>query len=305
MIPMRVSIVIPTYRSESTVGSCLTAIAQQTHRDFETIVVDSSPDDATAAIVRERFPSVTLVRSPRRLLPHAARNAGVEQSRGELIVFTDPDIDVSNDWLDILVRAYGEKRHAIVGSIGCFGTRWMHRGFHLTKFSKWLPGATARAVDNAPSGNLLVSRDAFVRVGGFPGESWSGDVELSRRLRADGEILWFEPRARGEHHHTQSLREFCRERFERGLAYGRLRSSWYESRPFALLGLLAATALPVRFLRILMLVAQQAIDANQFRSYVSTLPLIITGYIATLAGESAAYARSVAFRRPQVAAERS
>src|SRR4029079_14583785 len=191
----------PAYCSEATVGRCLEAIARQTYRDFETIVVDSGPNDATGDVVRERFPSVVLVRSACRLLPHAARNIGVERSAGALLVFTDPDIYVCDDWLEQLVRTYTRHQHVIVGSFGCFGSRWLHQGFHLTKFSKWLPGSPAKIVDNAPSGNWLLRPAAFLRVGGFLGATWSGDVELSRRLQAAGETLWFEPAARGEHHH--------------------------------------------------------------------------------------------------------
>jgi len=296
MTAPHVSVVIPAYCSEATVERCLQAIARQSYRDFETIVVDSGPDDATASIVRDRFPSVVFVRSACRLLPHAARNMGVERSSGELLVFTDPDIYVCDDWLEQLVRAHTECRHVIVGSFACFGDGWLHRGFHLTKFSKWLPGSQARAVDNAPSGNCLVSRAAFLRVGGFLGATWSGDVELSRRLQAAGETLWFEPAARGEHHHVQSFAAFCRERVERGFAYGQLRCSWYDGQPFTRLALLAATVFPVRLMRNLFFVAQQAIDAGEFGTYLAGFPIIAAGYAATLAGESAAYARSVTMR---------
>jgi glycosyltransferase involved in cell wall biosynthesis len=301
----RVSVVIPAYCSEVTVERCLAALVRQTYRDFETIVVDSSPDEQTSVIVREQFPSVILVRANRRMLPHAARNRGVQRASGELLVFTDPDIYASAEWLASLVRTYDERKQVIVGSIGCFGSKWLHIGIHLTKFSKWLPRSSSRAVDNGPSGNLLVSRDAFVRAGGFPGDTWSGDVELSRVLRAAGETLWFEPSASGEHHHTQSLAGFVRERVERGFAFGQLRSSWYDGRAAALLVLFAATVFPVRLARNLMLVARQAIDAGAFASYIVSLPIVAVGYIATLAGEAAAYARSIGQRSSRALRMRS
>ena len=43
----RVSVVIPAYRSAATIAGTLTALRAQRFRDFETVVVDSSPDDAT------------------------------------------------------------------------------------------------------------------------------------------------------------------------------------------------------------------------------------------------------------------
>jgi hypothetical protein len=43
---------------------------------FETIIVNSSPEDRTAKLVAERFPAARFEQSPHRLLPHAARNRG-------------------------------------------------------------------------------------------------------------------------------------------------------------------------------------------------------------------------------------
>ena len=52
----RVSVVIPAFCSHQTIGSCLTALRSQSFRDFESIVVDSSPDARTSEVVVERFP---------------------------------------------------------------------------------------------------------------------------------------------------------------------------------------------------------------------------------------------------------
>jgi glycosyltransferase involved in cell wall biosynthesis len=292
----RVSVVIPAYQSQGTIGRCLASIAAQTWRDHEVIVIDSSPDELAANAIREHFPAVLLVRSRVRLLPHAARNVGVEHARGELIVFTDPDIYLRPDWLDVLVRSYDRKGCAIVGAFACHGNRWLHHGFHFTKFSKWLPGGSPRPVDMGPSGNLLVSRAMFGRAGGFPGELWSGDVELSRKLAELGP-LWFEPQAVGEHHHTQSLAEFFRERLERGRSFGKLRSCWLQNQPARVLGLLAASILPVRLLRNLVLVGRHAAGGRCFPWFLAALPIIAAGYFVALCGESLSYAYSLVSRR--------
>ena len=86
------SIVIPAYDSHATLGGCFEAIGKQTFREFELVVVDSGPSDESERIVRRDFPWVRFERAPGRLLPHAARNRGVEISSAEVIVFTDPDI---------------------------------------------------------------------------------------------------------------------------------------------------------------------------------------------------------------------
>jgi GT2 family glycosyltransferase len=166
----------------------------------------------------------------------------------------------------------------------------MDTGFHFCKFSKWLPGAPACAVDMAPSGNMLLARDDFERAGRFPGELFVGDVALSRRLRELDVPLWFEPSAIGTHHHLSSVRDFLHERFTRGRLYGELRRTWYG--PLRRTLLTIATILPVRLARNVMLVGAQASRAGRLGAFVRALPLVVAGYAATLAGEARGLARS-------------
>jgi GT2 family glycosyltransferase len=280
----RVSVVVPAYRSGATIAASLASLERQTSRDFEIIVVESSGDDATAAMMARDFPDVRLVRAESRLLPQAARNHGVMVARGELFAFTDPDIYLAPQWLAALVEAFDEQREVVIGSFACHGNSIADFGFHLTKFSKWLPAGRRRTVDTAPSGNMLVSRDHFARVGGFRGELFLGDVELSRALRAEGLNLWFEPSAIGAHHHLYSVAEFCRERFQRGRWYGELRSSWYSAWRTALLA--AVTILPVRLASNVMHVGMHALRAGMFLRFMVALPVVVAGYVATLAGEA-------------------
>jgi len=284
----RISVIIPAFRSGATIEASLASIEQQSFRDFETIVVESSGDEATAAMITRQFPTVRLIRVHSRLLPQAARNLGVEEARGELLVFTDPDIYLDRQWLAALVAAW-EEGEVVVGSFVCFGDRTRDFGFHLTKFSKWMPAGPRRVVDMAPSGNMLVSRADFERAGRFRGELFVGDVELSRVLWQLGLRLRFEPAAIGAHHHLCSLREFCAERFQRGRWYGELRSSWYSQSPWRLALLAAATILPWRLASNVVRVGAHAARAGSFGRFVLALPIVVAGYAATLAGEAAAF----------------
>lgn len=290
-----VSVVIPAYGSHRTLAGCLAALSRQTFRDFETIVVDSSPGELSALAertVRESFPAAGFERSAGRLLPHDARNRGVELSCGELLVFTDPDVYARPDWLERLLAAHRSTGEPVVGALACHGSRWLDQGIHLCKFSKWLPGGRPRPVDMSPTANMLISRLQFEEAGGFPGGEFLGDVTLSRSLRRRGRRLWFEPRAVVEHHHLQDLGRFFQERFTRGRMYGELRLGWSaEGGRGAALAWLAATVLPLRFARILGLVALHSARADQAGRYLAALPLVAAGHAASLAGEAAAYTR--------------
>lgn len=289
-----VSIIIPAWRSGSTIRRSLETIGGQTFRDFETIVVESGGTSEARGL-----PGIRWFGVEKRLLPQDARNVGVEHAIGELLVFTDPDIYVEPSWLERLVDAWRAERGVIVGSFACHGERWIDAGFHFCKFSKWLPAGSRRAVDMAPSGNMLVSRDDFERAGRFPDEQLVGDVELSRRLLQRGVPLLLEPSAVGTHHHCYGLREFCAERFERGKLYGDLRSGWYRRDRRKLLTLAAATILPVRLARNVGLVGLHAARAGWLPQFVRSFPIVVLGYASTHAGEASAFLRALLRSAPR------
>jgi len=291
-----VSIVIPTYRSETTVRRCLEAIARQTVTDSEVIVVDSSPDDRTAKVLDD-FPWVRTVRSPRRLLPHDARNVGVHESRSATLVFTDPDVYADPAWLARLLAAHRETNGGTVaGAIACHGSRWFDRGIHFCKYSKWLPGGNRRTIDCLTTANSVVDRRQFDRVGGFRGELMHGDAVLGWELRRSRPI-WFEPGAVVAHHHLSSFSRFLLERFNRGIDFGLLRTEWSRLDRGSLALYLLVTALPVRLVRIMVLVAHHSIRARCGCAYLATFPVIAAGHVAALAGEATAYWRSLFTRR--------
>ena len=95
----RVSVVIPAYWSHNTLASCLQALRCQTRLPDEIIVVNSSPESETAALVQAGYPEVIFEQSPLRLLPHAARNRGVELATGDVLAFIDADVVVQADAL--------------------------------------------------------------------------------------------------------------------------------------------------------------------------------------------------------------
>lgn len=294
----RVSVVVSAYLSHQTIGGCLEALRRQDTRDFEVVVVDSSPDEATARMVRDGFPEARLVRFSRRLLPHAARNLGVARSRGELLAFLDPDVYPGPGWLRELVSAYEETGHPVVGSLACHGRRWLDVGIHLCKFSKWLPGGDPRPVDMSPTANMLIDRGTFDATGGFDGDLMLGDALFSWRLLDRGETLWFTPRAEAAHHHLATPRAFLRERLERGRMFGELRADWEGLGRAGSLLYLAVSVLPIRWLRIAWLVAGHCRDGGELRRLLATLPVVLLGHGASLLGESSAHLRRFVGGRP-------
>ena len=182
---MRISCVIPTKnRPEMTCRAISSVLAQDTPVR-EIIVVDDGSTDHTVALVAARFPEVRLLERSG-LGPGFARNAGVAEACGEVVMFLDSD-DV---WLPghvaglmrTLARgyavAYGVTRNSdqVGGGEFCLpepGTGV--EGYCLAGLARWcflVPSA------------LAVETRAFAAAGGFGGgelgEDWSFFLRLAR-----------------------------------------------------------------------------------------------------------------------------
>jgi glycosyltransferase involved in cell wall biosynthesis len=277
-------VVIPAYRSERTIEASLRSFTSQSY-PAEVVVVDSSPDDRTADAVR-RTPGVRLLRSRRRLLPHAARNVGTHATMGELVLFTDPDIYAEEGALEALVTAWERHGGAVVAALACHGTRWLERGLHLAKFDLWLAGARERALEVGPTSGLLCPRRAFEQAGGFRDDLMVGDTVFSWRLGSMGVPIRLEPRAVFRHDHVQRWPDLLRERFARGREFAGLRRTSGDhglKRAYDL----AVTLSLVRPIRVSCRAVSNAGRAGLLRDAVVTFPIVFSGTVAWFAGEAA------------------
>lgn len=90
------SVIIPSYNRAALLGRALTSVFAQTRPCDEIIVVDDGSTDATAALLHTlgpRSPVPLQVLMQDNLGAAAARNAGLERARGDLVAFLDAD-----DW---------------------------------------------------------------------------------------------------------------------------------------------------------------------------------------------------------------
>jgi glycosyltransferase involved in cell wall biosynthesis len=284
------SIIIPSYGSQDTVAGTIESLRGQTCKDFETILVDSSNDDGVARIV-SAFPEVRYYRSPQRLLPHAARNLGVEHAQSDILVFTDPDVVAAPDWLERLLNTHHVTRGPVIGAIASLQQGWLETGIHIAKFDLWLPGGRQRSVPVGATANFLCPMQLFIQAGRFDGREMIGDTLLSWELVRLGQTLHFAPDAIVYHDHRSTFRELLRERFVRGADFARLRMNRAEWKPAHTIVTLVASILPLRLAK---LVARSFACGRRARCVgdcLRTVPIITGGHAAWLMGEISQYWR--------------
>jgi GT2 family glycosyltransferase len=103
----RASVVVPTnFGRPAELRRCLKRLGELDHPDYEVIVVDNRPADAPAADIE----GARVVREPRPGIS-AARNRGISVATGEIIAFTDDDVQVHPGWLSALGRRFARQPH--------------------------------------------------------------------------------------------------------------------------------------------------------------------------------------------------
>jgi glycosyltransferase involved in cell wall biosynthesis len=216
----RVSVVIPAYNAERTLGRVLDALRAQELPPDEVLVVDDDSTDQTAAVARDR--GARVLQTATHGYAGGARNRGWDASAGNVVVFLDADAIPAAGWGAGLERALLEFPGAIVGCARTFNphTRWGWVA-HLQVETPYLPRGEPREVPFVSSYCMAVHRDAPIRWD----ESYGGeDAVFCADAISAGIRLVFDPRFHAVHDHPrETYRELRRQ--QQRLVYGLARAA--------------------------------------------------------------------------------
>lgn len=112
-----VSIIIVNWNGVRHLPECLQSLADQTYRNFETIVVDNASTDGSPELIMARYPTIRLVRLATNTGFATGNNKGFEQANGTYIVILNNDTRAEPDWLARMVAVAEE--YPEVGMVGC------------------------------------------------------------------------------------------------------------------------------------------------------------------------------------------
>lgn len=101
-MPVKVSIVIPTYNEEAEIENCLESLKKQTYKNIEIIIVDDGSTDKTKEMV-EKNKSIKLIRGAHKG-PGFSRNLGAEKAKGKILIFVDADMTFDKNYVNNLVQ---------------------------------------------------------------------------------------------------------------------------------------------------------------------------------------------------------
>lgn len=202
---MGVSVVVCNYNGEEHLPECLGALRTLRGAVEEVLLVDNASTDASLELVARDFPEVRVVATGRNGGPCLARNVGMREARGELVLALDNDAIVAEDTLERLLAAREATGAVLVQPRSVFdgepdrvhydGGALSYLGLiRLRNFYTPLAEAEGEGlveVDCAISMCLLVDRARVLELGGYDERYFIlfEDSDLSYRLRSAGERI--------------------------------------------------------------------------------------------------------------------
>lgn len=227
-----VSIVLATSNRAESLARTLNSIQQVDYPvdRLEVLVIDDGSRDNTRDVVQSLMPSF----SPIPLLCHSlpkgnivhARNRGVDEATGDVIVFTDDDCTFDGTWLSTLVQPLANEKVGAVGGGDCAPPE-------LTPFESAVDyaftsflgvggvrhgGPGRRAARYVPRGcNMAVRRKVMAEIGPFDSQFFNGEeIDIDYRIEKAGYQLVYQEGCAVHHHRRATWRGLARQVFDRG-----------------------------------------------------------------------------------------
>ena len=191
-----VSIVFSAYKTKRYpyILKAINTISKQTYKNFETIIVIDGNEELYSMVSKlnsqndiklESDIKLKILNNEKRGGPSIARNMGISESKGDIIVITDDDVFVSPNWLEKIVRNFEHDDILMVG--GKILPDYEDGAHTLPEEILWIVGCTYRGhpterqkVRNVISANMAFRKKLFDTITFEP--SYEGDWRMSDTL---------------------------------------------------------------------------------------------------------------------------
>jgi GT2 family glycosyltransferase len=191
-----ISVIVPVHRHWELLPGLLAALAGQSFRDFDLVLVNN---DAPAAPPPLALPGTARIVPCAEPGSYAARKAGAAAARGGLLAFTDADCRPLPGWLAAFAAAASATEGLLAGPVQMQAPR-APNAFAVYDLVRGIPQERYVSRGYATTANLALPRALFEALGGFdPHRRSGGDAEFCRRAGRAGHALALVPGAVVEH----------------------------------------------------------------------------------------------------------
>lgn len=212
---IQLSVVICTYnRCESLKVTLESLLRQETSEsfDYEIIVVDNNSTDQTKSTVesfRDKFNGRLRYVFEKQQGLSFARNRGVSEGSGEIVVFTDDDCIASKDWIQNLANLFLEHKEigVITGKTCSYDSTAIMYSMKISS-NREIFQYPSNPWDIGNGNNFAVRRNVFKEMGGFKCNFGAGtqigsaeDTEYFYRALKNKHDIMYDPSAIIFHNH--------------------------------------------------------------------------------------------------------
>jgi len=205
-----VSVIIPTYNSERTLGKCLESIVNQTYPHIEIIVVDGGSKDNTVNIAKKYGARVFVLEGEER---SASINYGVKMARGKYIYRVDSDVILDPRLIEECVYKCETEGYDALSIMWLPDTSisFWAKVRRLEKECYYKHRDTRRITAR------FIRKDVFEKVGGFDPNLVAGeDYDLQNRLLEAGYSIGFATHVETHIGEPRSVRDIVRKNYYYG-----------------------------------------------------------------------------------------
>lgn len=173
------SVIIPFYNKEKSIARCLNSITNQDFpiSKYEVICINNNSTDNSLKIVAS-YPSIRLIHEKQQGA-YAARNTGILNSNASILVFTDADTEVKNNWLSNIYSILNKNNYDIL--IGWYMPAnsikllEIHSMLVYERIEQAIKKKNSSLI-TACGANLIIRKEIFNKEGLFLADSNSEDL---------------------------------------------------------------------------------------------------------------------------------
>lgn len=227
----KVSIIIPCYNEEKTIGLLLKAIQKQNYplSNIEIVIADALSTDATKKKISEFIKStpsiiVKVVDNAKQTIPSGV-NCAAKAAKGDILIRLDAHSEPNEEYVKISVDLLRNQVAENVGGIWeiqpgedtCISNAIAKAAAHPLGVgdAKYRISNKAQYVDTVPFGAFY--KKTFENIGRFDETLLANeDYEFNARLKNSGGRVWLDPRIRSKYYARKNLKELAKQYWRYG-----------------------------------------------------------------------------------------
>lgn len=158
-----VSIITPTFNRAHILPRAVKSVLQQTHDNFELIIIDDRSGDNTREVVEALMQAdkrISFIQLENNKGASAARNAGLSAAKGDYITFIDSDDEYDIRKIERQLAKFLETTDDKLGIVTC-GRKDFRKG---KLYSDWIPGINTNVLGNLFNDKRMGAGTPFLMI---------------------------------------------------------------------------------------------------------------------------------------------